>query len=111
MAVTIETNQMYCTTADIHFGPIFRDANAAEEFCNWCYRNYGDPRRFPHKMLLVMKREWELDRQVQAVIAQARKAADDVGTARIPNSAIRDLMMARSLHDIERTVEKKESDK
>jgi hypothetical protein len=44
MAVDVDAARLYCTTAEVHFGPQCADDDEAETLRAECYRTIGDPR-------------------------------------------------------------------
>lgn len=59
MACTIENRQLYCTTSDVGFGPIFESDDEGESFRTFMYRNFGDPREYDTQMLATMYAQWK----------------------------------------------------
>lgn len=58
MACTVERRRLYCTTADVSFGPLFVSDEEGEEFRTFMYQNHGDPRRFGADDLQRIFEEW-----------------------------------------------------
>lgn len=59
MACTVEHRRLYCTTAEVSFGPLFESDEEGERFRSWMYKNHGDPRSFESWMLSALYSEWK----------------------------------------------------
>jgi hypothetical protein len=49
---------LYDSVTDTAFGPVFYDLASAEEFLEWCFENYGDPRKLDASALEDIVANW-----------------------------------------------------
>lgn len=65
---------MYCTTAEVTFGPVFSSDEEAERFVVWHFEHYGDPRSAPHSELCegLPERVVEFDRAMELSVLNDR---------------------------------------
>ena len=77
MALTVDNQRLYCTTADEWFGPQFKSDADADHFLAWCRKVHrGDPRTFDKATMKKAHADWALTKiQIDAV---ARGVADKV---------------------------------
>jgi hypothetical protein len=61
MAVDIHWGHMFCTTADVHFGPGFDTDDECERFYYWLCEHHGNPRRIKELELVRLKAVWEAE--------------------------------------------------
>lgn len=88
MACTVETRQLFCTTADVHFGPVFESDDEGERFRAFCYVSLKtDPRKLSWDALAGVYHLWCERAQLEVALKQAAHGLAIIAAGDAPPSA------------------------